>query len=233
MCPSCPDCVNSDNPCQDALGSVAELLGGCVGRADALIGAVECQKSNGSLHFHWFLFIQRVHQYSTMQEIAALLEEAIIESVELKQFLENLCVSTYTDLPKHLSEQEELEKNFPVYSEDTECAGEPVWGDVKLGRIPAFLYEDAQEVQSKIRSQTMAHDAASFKAKFDHAFQYFQSRCQHHIHKIKNGKRIIPNACKSKQNNNECKHGSPWNNLVSPEWMQGPLLICECQYIRC
>ena len=52
MCPSCPDCVNSDNPCQDALGSVVELLGGCVGRADALIGAVECQKSNGSLHFH-------------------------------------------------------------------------------------------------------------------------------------------------------------------------------------
>ena len=39
MCPLCPHCTN--NPCQDALGSVAELLGGCAGRADALVGAVE------------------------------------------------------------------------------------------------------------------------------------------------------------------------------------------------
>ena len=95
MCPSCPDCVNSDNPCQDALGSVAELLGGCVGRADALIGAVECQKSNGSLHFHWFMFIQRVHKYSTMQEIAALLEEAIIESGIETNIGESLCLNVF------------------------------------------------------------------------------------------------------------------------------------------
>jgi hypothetical protein len=114
-----------------------------------------------------------------------------------------------------------------MYSEDTECVGKPVWGDVKFGRIPAFLYEDSQEVQSEVQSQTMQDDAASFKDKFDHAFQYFQSRCQHHIHKIVNGKRIIPNACKSKQKSNECKHEAPWNNLVSLEWMQGPLLICK------
>ena len=87
---------------------MAELLGGCAGRGDALVGAVECQKSTGSLHYHWFVFIQRLHQYGTLEEIAFLLERGIVNSVELKQFLENLCVSTYTDLPKHESEKSAL-----------------------------------------------------------------------------------------------------------------------------
>ena len=51
MCPHCPHCKRS---CQDALGSVAELNGGAAGRADALFGAIESQKSTGSLHLHFF-----------------------------------------------------------------------------------------------------------------------------------------------------------------------------------
>ena len=43
MCPQCPHCTNP--PCQDALGSVAELLPGLAGRPDAMFGAVECQKT--------------------------------------------------------------------------------------------------------------------------------------------------------------------------------------------
>ena len=59
MCPHCPHCARSEYPCQDACGSSAELMGGIAGRADALFGAVECQKSNGSLHYHFFVFVQR------------------------------------------------------------------------------------------------------------------------------------------------------------------------------
>ena len=157
MCPLCPHCT--DNPCQDAMGSVAELMGGCAGRADALIGAVECQKSNGSLHFHWFLFVQRLHQFGTLQEIGELLEKAVVNSTELKEFLENLCVTSYTDLSKHVAEKDELENNFPVYSEKTECGSQPVWGDMKLGRIPEFLYADSKEEEPQL-------DATSFKKKF-------------------------------------------------------------------
>ena len=75
MCPHCPHCSNTEYPCQDAIGSNAELMGGLAGRADALFGAVECQKSNGSLHFHFFAYVQRVHQYATMKEITELLEK--------------------------------------------------------------------------------------------------------------------------------------------------------------
>ena len=37
-----------------------------------------------------------------------------------------------------------MEKNFPIYSERSECVGvSQVWGECKLGRIPEFLYVDA------------------------------------------------------------------------------------------
>ena len=84
MCPHCPHCYRTGNPCQDALGSSAELMGGLAGRADALFGAVECQKSNGSLHYHFFAFVQRLHQFASMKEIAQCLEAKLVEAKDLK-----------------------------------------------------------------------------------------------------------------------------------------------------
>ena len=55
----------------------------------------------------------------------------------------------------------------------------------------------------------------------------FQSRCQHHIHKMVNGKRIVPNACRSKAKPTVCKHEAPWTNRVSPPWMTAPLVVCK------
>jgi hypothetical protein len=116
---------------------------------------------------------------------------------------------------------------IPWYSENTECGDKLTWGEIKLGRIPAFLYEDARADYSALQPQAKDKDAATFKQRFASAFQYFQSRCQHHIHKLVNGKRVVPNACKSKQNPKECKHEAPWTKLLSPDWMQGPLFICK------
>lgn len=62
MCPDCPHCNCGKNPCQDKFGSNAEAQGGCLGRCDALFGAIETQKS-GVLHYHFKAFIQRLHQY--------------------------------------------------------------------------------------------------------------------------------------------------------------------------
>ena len=52
MCPFCPHCSNTKYPCQDALGSVAEAMGGIAGRVDAMFRAVESQKVTGALHYH-------------------------------------------------------------------------------------------------------------------------------------------------------------------------------------
>ena len=176
-------------------------MGGLAGRADALFGAVECQKS-GCLHFHFFTFVQRLHQFATMQEIARMLEEKLVDSIELKQFLENLCCACYADLGKHRAEVEKLERDWPTYSESTECASKdkPQWDEIELGRLHAFLYDDAKThaVQGAPTSHPVppgespvmdAMDGATYKQKFDAAFQYFQSRCQHHVHKLINCKR--------------------------------------------
>ena len=146
MCPNCPQCMS----CQDALGSVAEMMGGIAGRADAMFGAVECQKSTGSLHYHLFLFIQRLHQFCTLKEIAELLAAKLVEAQELKDFLSNICCETYTDVEQHRSNVPDLEAQFPAYSEKSEC-----WGDFELGRIPQFLHVDAERLQ-KEESHTAA-----------------------------------------------------------------------------
>ena len=72
MCPHCPHCAMSEYPCQDACGSSAELMGGIAGRADALFGAVEGQKSTGSLHYHFFIFIQRFFGHMFLADSSSL-----------------------------------------------------------------------------------------------------------------------------------------------------------------
>ena len=74
MCPFCPHCSTTNYPCQDALGSVAEAMGGIAGRVDAMFGAVECQKVTGALHYHFFIYVQRLHQYATLKGIAGNLQ---------------------------------------------------------------------------------------------------------------------------------------------------------------
>ena len=54
----CPDCLHgalSERPCMDIYGSNATPMGGSMGRADAMIGAVESQTKEGVLHLHFFL----------------------------------------------------------------------------------------------------------------------------------------------------------------------------------
>ena len=242
MCPKCPHCSETAWPCQDALGSSAEAMGGIAGRVDALFGAVEAQKSTGGLHYHFFMFVQRLHQYATLKEIAEKLEEGLVQANDLKHFLGEICCESYPDVQQFNHDRESLEKNFPTYSEQTECSGTaPRWGEFKLGRLPHFLYADASDApesstrsaQDRTTSPVNTSEGAEFKAWFNKAFQHFQSRCQHHIHRLvvdpktNQEKRLIPNACASKSNKRECKHEAPWTNRVSPEWMTAPLLVCK------
>ena len=91
MCPFCPHCAESSCPCQDALGSVAEAMGGIVGRVDAMFGAVECQKVTGALHYHFFIFVQRLHQYATLKEIAEKLKAELVHAFAFKNFSSAIC----------------------------------------------------------------------------------------------------------------------------------------------
>ena len=63
---------------------------GLAGRPDAMFGAVECQKSIGSLHYHFFLFVQRLHQSASSKDIAELLAAKLVDASELKGYLANI-----------------------------------------------------------------------------------------------------------------------------------------------
>ena len=139
MCPCCPRCH-----CQDVFGSVVEPMGGIAGRPDAMFGAVESQKTTGALHYHFFLFIQRLHQYATMKEIARQLEEAMVNAQELKDFLSAICCERYANIDQFQKERSALERNFPTYAEEANSEGKATWGDHQLGRLPAFIYKDAE-----------------------------------------------------------------------------------------
>ena len=91
MCPWCPHCAETDAPCMDGFGSCAEAMGGIAGRCDGLSGAVECQKSKGALHLHFWCYVQRLHQFNSIEEIGKKLEEALVSVDDLKRFTENLC----------------------------------------------------------------------------------------------------------------------------------------------
>ena len=68
-CPICPDCSQSEDPCQDMFGSSATAEGGILGRVDAVYTSIEAQKSSGSLHAHSQVFVQCLHQHTTLWEI--------------------------------------------------------------------------------------------------------------------------------------------------------------------
>ena len=125
------------------------------------------------------------------------------------------------------------------------------WGDVKLGRIPKFVRMDTRAKLGLQRGHAslkiLRADAAEYKAKYDTALQYFQTRCQHHIHPLRAVKRpgtfeadaakrrktetaamvrVVPNACRAKGKTNECKHEAPWTAKLNHGPDAKPRLIC-------
>ena len=70
MCPKCPHCATSANPCMDSFGSNATPMGGAAGRCDAMVAAVESQSADGVLHVHLFMYLQMAMQFMTLHQLA-------------------------------------------------------------------------------------------------------------------------------------------------------------------
>ena len=92
-------------------------MGGIAGRVDALFGAVEAQKTTGGLHYHFFMFVQRLHQYTNLKDIAKKIEDGLVNASELKHFLSQNCCEEYPDVEQFSRERDTLENDFPSYAE--------------------------------------------------------------------------------------------------------------------
>ena len=95
--PICPDCSTSEDPCQHMFGSSATAEGCIFGRVDAVYTSIEAQKSGDSLHAHSQVFLQCLHQHTTLWDIVKKLKADPGDIV--KEYLEckaHACRQVYT-----------------------------------------------------------------------------------------------------------------------------------------
>ena len=157
MCPYCPHCCTSDNPCSDAWGCNGEHMGGCAGRGDALAGAVECQKKSGALHLHFWFFGERLHQHHTLEQIAEKLRDGLVDGESLKRFLAEMCVESYPDAEKHAADIANVEEQWPRFHERPNASlptSSASWGNERIGRLPPFVWEDGERAIASLPSAT-------------------------------------------------------------------------------
>ena len=203
-----------------------------------MCGAVECQKSSGSLHLHFWNFIQRAHQHHSLAEIAAMVEKALITADQLKKFCAVVCCESYP-LPEQADKDvESTEAKWPKFSEQGEAAaGQPVeWGPHRPGRIPPFVWNDKADVYeaycsapASTKRQTwsdLQQDATKYEGSFKSALQENQLCVQHHIHPKNKatGHRYLPNTCKNTRCKDKCKHDFPRESRMNEGQ---PLLVCK------
>ena len=192
-------------------GEQCRCHGSIARRVDALSGAVETQKTPGCLQCYCFMFMQRLHQFATLTEIAEKVAEGLVNADELqeKEFLREICCQS-SHAQGSWKEQNSVEEQFPCYEATSSC-----------------------DLPCKDERNDAASGSSAFKAQLGEALQYFICRCQHHIHRrvvdtnTKREKRLVPNTNASKKNRNECKHEAPQTDSVSTGWTETLVLVCE------
>ena len=195
MCPNCPNCVESDNPCMDRFGSNATPMGGSAGRADATVGAVEAQKAEGVLHMHAFIFLQAAHQFNTLDGIGEMLRKALITVEMMKTFISNVRRASYPDASLFRQEQSKIESEWPEYKKEYALCKPPQHMNKSHGLCPV----DALP----LNSEAWKAEGEQWKIFWNTRLQYVMSRMNHHIHPIVNqdtGERRPLHSC--------CKKGS-------------------------
>ena len=60
--------ISGLEPCQDLRGSNADTTGGIFGRVDAVHISQEAQKSTSGYHGHMQVFVQCLHQHTSLEE---------------------------------------------------------------------------------------------------------------------------------------------------------------------
>ena len=138
FCPRCPDCATSGQPCMDAFGSNATAAGGVFGKADALYGSLECQKS-GAWHLHGQLFVQCTHQFTPLSELARLGKESQLELVRKHlYYTAHVPRKLYHNPEAWHARQKAVEDEWPEYK----TSGLMVSGPAPVGRQRSLSAEE-------------------------------------------------------------------------------------------
>ena len=206
----------------DAFGSNATPMGGGAGRCDAMVGAVEAQKAEGVLHFHMFPFLQMVHQFTPLQEIADLIRAGLLSSQSWKNYSSHVRCASYPDAEQAEADRDYVERSWPAFAKDKSLSRLTLdlWINTE-GATSPDLFEPHFDVAA------WRKDGEEWHAKYSTRLQHALLHMNHHVHPVSNaetGERRVLASCRPKGKGNECKANCPLDN----EMTDVPLLVCGC-----
>ena len=212
MCPHCPNCATTWQPCTDTAGSNATVVGGVFGRVDAAYISIEAQKSTGSLHAHCQVFVQCLHQHTPLTEIFQLVESRLdsLRSAYL-QYNTHVVHMTYAGQTEEQTVDgiDAAEHTWPEHAMDSTMTACP---EYLRARAPT---RDVSEAEQWARAY-LEHDVV--------ALQYLK---QHHYHPIdpETGERKPLRGCEKKDRPGVCKSDFPRAAWLCDE----AVVLCPCE----
>ena len=145
-CIRCPNCS-----CTDLFGSNAKPEGGILGRVGAVYGSIEAQKSAGSLHVHFQIFVECLHQHTPLHTLLAQHRAELRFLFEgYAKYKAQVCRQIYADLEGWKSRQTETENAWKhQYENNFDLIDTPsiltTWSCWDVARCEAFRTSSARQ----------------------------------------------------------------------------------------
>jgi len=140
-----------------------------------VVGAVEAQKAN-TLHVHFKYFIQRAHQFMTLAQIAALLQDGLLHNLYFKK-KQNLSNDEYPDLAAWDTARADIEAAMPTFDKEK-----------RLSQLPEFVMQDSgpdiYDCGEAVTTEQLLAEGAEYTKLFLDEVQYVETRTQHHLHRL-------------------------------------------------
>ena len=216
VCPYCPDCnrFSGLEPCQDLGSSNAEANGGIFGRVDAVYISLEAQKSSGAEHGHMQVFVQCLHQPTSLEEIFRLSHDKLAAlRAEYEAYNAHVCHASYVG-----QSNEDMERRI--------AAAEASWPthelDVTMTTVPTYQLQraaDTDNVQNEAadwRRRYMAEDVVQLQLLKQHHYHPYNETSQSRVPLAGCQKSDRPGLCKS--------------DFPRTQWLCAqPTVLCPCK----
>ena len=216
VCPYCPDCnrFSGLEPCQDLGGSNAEANGGIFGRVDAVYISLEAQKSSGAEHGHMQVFVQCLHQHTSLEEIFRFSHDKLAAlRAEYEAYNAHVCHASYVG-----QSNEDMERRI--------AAAEASWPthelDVTMTTIPTYQLRRATETDNTQneaadwRKRYMAEDVVQLQLLKQHHYHPYNETSQGRVPLAGCQKSDRPGLCKS--------------DFPRTQWLCAqPTVLCPCK----
>ena len=197
ICPFCPDCNRfcGLEPCQDLRGSNAETSGGIFGRVDAVYISLEAQKSTGGQHGHMQVFVQCLHQHTSLAEIFDF-SRPRLDALrrEYEAYNAHVCHATYAgqSLAGMDARIAAAEASWPSHEHDVTMTQLP---DYLLRRAAAA--DDLEAEATEWRRQYLENDVVQLQLLKQHHYHPYNEVTQERVPLAGCQKSDRPGLCKS------------------------------------